>query len=221
MKNKTFLVLLWITISIISFNYCLSQEDSPISETAFGPKDMSGMFNERGYQKSGSVSVDEQEIINDFNGNLMYKIPISSGKGSGDLAYEVSLNYNGNVNYIVNTADSTAELWIHGQLHQYNITAPGWIINFNGFAVQMLNFENSFFTRSTIGGTTYGRNVRLLASGYQYTDRFQYAGTNNPDKIIIMLGDGSTETLENNVGGNEIYTGWYRSTAKGSVSWQK
>ncbi|MBN8568085.1 MAG: hypothetical protein J0M18_00520 [Ignavibacteria bacterium] len=216
MINKTFLVLLWITMSIMNFNYCFGQEDSPIPENAFGPQDMSGMFNERGYQKSGSVSFDEQEIINDFNGNLMYKIPIASGKGAGDLAYEVSLNYNGNVNYIVNTADTTAEFWIHGNMHQYNITAPGWIINFNGFAIQMLNFENNFFTRPAINGTTQGRNVRLLASGYQYTDRFQFAGINSPDKITIMLGDGSTETLENNEDGNETYTGWYRTTSKDS-----
>lgn len=216
MKNKIILILLWITMSIIGYKNIHAQDDSPPEETAFGSKDVSGMFNERGYQKSSSVNFDEQEIINDFNGNLMYKIPLASGKDVGDLAYEVSLNYNGNVNYIINTADSTAQLWIHGQLHQYNITAPGWIVNFNGFAVQMLNFENRFFTRPTNGSPTNGRDVRLLASGYQYTDRFQYANNNSPDKITIMLGDGSTETLENNIDGNEIYTGWYRSTAKGS-----
>ena len=39
-------------------------------------KDVSNMFNERGFYKSNGFSFDDQEIINDFNGNLIYSIPL-------------------------------------------------------------------------------------------------------------------------------------------------
>lgn len=207
------LIIFFIPLSVSKINANSISTDPPI----VNPQDVSGMFNERGFMKSNAVSFDDKEIINDFNGNLMYSIPLASGKDQGDLSYNISLNYNGNVNYQINTSDLNAANWNSGQLHQYNFTAPGWIISFNGFAIQMLNFENHFFTKASSNNyiPTTGRYVRMLANGYQYTDQFQFGAPGNPNKITIMLGDGSTETLENEFNG-EKYDGDYKSTSKDS-----
>ena len=46
------------------------------------------MFNERGFYKSNGFSFDEQEIINDFNGNLMYNIPLYNFALAGDVKWD-------------------------------------------------------------------------------------------------------------------------------------
>ncbi|RPI19695.1 MAG: RHS repeat protein [Ignavibacteriae bacterium] len=178
----------------------------------FNARDLSSSFNERGYLNSNSASFDGQEIVNDYNGNLMFKIPLGKSQGKGDLSYEFSLNYNGNINYTVICSDITGVSNTTGQLHQYNISAPGWVFSFNGLAVQMLNFESSYFTKPTNGTEARGRYVHMLANGYHITDMLTTVGPTTHDKITIMLGDGSTEVLEN-VQTNS-YSGWYKSTSK-------
>lgn len=64
-----------------------------------GITNFAGMFNERGYYKSNEFSFNEQEIVNDFNGNLMYQIPLYNFALAGDLNFNVSLNYNGSVGH--------------------------------------------------------------------------------------------------------------------------
>ncbi|MCI0473929.1 MAG: hypothetical protein L0Y76_10145 [Ignavibacteria bacterium] len=126
-------------------------------------QDLSASYNERGYYKSNSAFGDGNEIINDFNGNLMYEIPIAKAKCDGDLYYNFNLNYNGNVNYNVITNDAGEYSYLFTLLNIYNIAAPGWIFSINGFAVQMLNFESKFATKPPFGTTAYGNNVRLQA----------------------------------------------------------
>jgi hypothetical protein len=46
--------------------------------TGFPIGDVSGMFNERGFVKSNSYSYEENEIINDFNGNLQFNFPLAN-----------------------------------------------------------------------------------------------------------------------------------------------
>jgi hypothetical protein len=143
----------------------------------------------------------------------MYSIPIAKSKCDGDLYYDFNLNYNGNVNYNVITNDAGELSYLFTILNVYNITAPGWIFSVNGLAVQMLNFESKFTTKPPFGTTAYGNNVRLLASGYHITHKFP-TGKSEPDRITIMLGDGSTEVLENEV--SQTDEGIYKSKAKGS-----
>ncbi|MCB1177497.1 MAG: hypothetical protein KDK36_07965, partial [Leptospiraceae bacterium] len=69
-------------------------------------KDVSGMFNERGYFKSNSFSFDDQEIINDFNGNLLYSVPMYSYALGGDMNLQMKLTYNGSVGHIITTSDT-------------------------------------------------------------------------------------------------------------------
>jgi RHS repeat-associated protein len=194
--------------------------DNPVNT----PTDVSGMFNERGYYNSNSVSYDENEVISDFNGNLMYSIPMFKFKGPGDLSLDLSLNYNGSVNYQVVAAPQT-QASQQTPLPIYNMTAPGWIFSLNGMAVQMLNFESNFFTHpSPSSDIVEGDGVRMLASGYNITERLRLANNIINDVLVIMLGDGSTVNLKRiqpvNQGcgedGAACYIGEYFTTTKKS-----
>jgi hypothetical protein len=63
--------------------------------------DVSQMFNERGFLKSNQSSFDEQEIVSDYGGNLMYSIPLYSYTMPQNMRYDVKLTYNGSVGHIV------------------------------------------------------------------------------------------------------------------------
>lgn len=93
---------------IIILTYCFFSQGCEIfkyisgsqqATSSNGLTDIANMFNERGYYKSNVFSFDEQEIINDFNGNLMYNIPLYNYALSGDLNFNLSLNYNGSVGH--------------------------------------------------------------------------------------------------------------------------
>ncbi len=179
------------------------------------PQDLGSMFNERGFMKSNSVSYDEQEIINDFNGNLMLNIPLYSEKGKGDLHFDLSLNYNGSVNHQITTSDSSSVMWTFGKLQMYNFTSPEWIFSVNGLAVQLLNFETNFFTKGTLEGSNYiadGKYVRLIVPGYHVTDMLNTTSSGFNDYINVMMGDGSVEVLENTASG--VYIGTYKPKTK-------
>lgn len=173
--------------------YADSLEDNP-PPSPTGP-DVSGMFNERGYYKSNSVSVDENELISDLNGNLMYTFPMFNMKGPGDIFIDLNLTYNGSMNYFSFTADSTFN---GSNLSKYNFTAPGWVFSLNGIGVQMLNFETDFFTKKDNPNQTEIEedDVHLLASGYHISDKLEGSSGSEADKIMIMNGDGSVLTLK-------------------------
>lgn len=129
-----------------------------------GLTDIANMFNERGYYKSNAISQDEQEIISDFNGNLMYNIPLYNDALAGDLNFNLSLNYNGSVAHQIivgHLSDFTT-----GLIGRLNMNSPEWIINLNGIAIQTLNFETSFFTNDVIANEITGDNVKSLIPGY-------------------------------------------------------
>jgi hypothetical protein len=181
------------------------------------------MFNERGYYKSNSINYDENEIISDFNGNLMYSIPMYNFKRAGDLNINVSLNYNGSVAHNIYNGLTFQLGQVPFPLHQNNMSIPAWMINLNGMAVQLLNFEEKFLTHNLTQAVEdleedleiAADSVKLLANGYHVTDRLKAAGTDR-DIIMIMTGDGSTISLENvnaNYGGTNKYTGFYFSAA--------
>ena len=220
-------VLIPMGKEIIEGKGFLTTETTLMQPEGSTPVDVSGMFNERGFYKSGSVTYDENEIINDFNGNLMYSFPLFSKKGPGDLYLDLSLNYNGAVNYQVFAANA---FWASSSvMPRYNLTAPGWIFSINGMAVQMLNFETNFFTKPATYSqdTIYNNEIRLLATGYHITDRLKPASdvSDNKDKIMIMRGDGSVITLERirppgtDCGtGEGCYIGDYYSDNKGDYT---
>lgn len=67
--------------------------------------DVSQMFNERGYLKSNQSSFDEQEIVSDYGGNLMYSIPLYSYTMPQTMKYDVKLTYNGSIGHCVTLAN--------------------------------------------------------------------------------------------------------------------
>ncbi|MCB0728085.1 MAG: hypothetical protein KDD00_11515, partial [Ignavibacteriae bacterium] len=185
--------------------------DSGISPPAGPLYDVSNMFNERGYYKSNGFSFDEQEIINDFNGNLMYNIPLYNYKLPGDLVFDVGLTYNGSVGHIFNTGDTSH---LNNQTAgKYNMNFPEWIVNINGIAVQTLNFETNFFSNVVQTGVIQENNVHALITGYHYGNQLIDAFMPNPDHINILAGDGSVISLINDARDTSI-TGYYSYEGK-------
>ncbi len=192
----------------------LDSNDNSVSSPA---QDVSGMFNERGYFSSNSVSYDENEVINDFNGNLNYTFPMYNNKGAGDLNLNLSLNYNGSVNYQSFAGNQSTVLG--SNLPRYNISAPGWIFK--------LNFETNFFTKDVSSNNVSSNNVKLLATGYQITDRLAPVSNGIEDQIMIMRGDGSVLTLRrltsaegcnDTTSFENCYVGEYYSDSKGDYT---
>lgn len=169
------------------------------------PFDASGMFNERGYYNSNSVSFDEEEAINTFNGNLSYRIPMFQMKGPGEMYLDLSLNYNGSISNQIFA--STINHTQFSRLTRYNFNLPGWIFSLNGMAVQMLNFETNFFTYQQTNNTVSGEKVRALVPGYHITDNLEQVSNGTTDEIIIMRGDGSTINLKRYGGPNCSFSG--------------
>jgi len=224
MKN---LVFLWVTFlaiitaylftfSVFTYSVCSAQTTIPVRY------DASGSFNERGYYKTNSGSYDENEIISNYNGNLNYTIPIHRVKGPGDMYVNLSLNYNGAINYqVVAATSNTASL---NRLPRYNISAPGWVLSLNGMAVQMFNFETNFFTIPGTDKKANNEKVRLLAQGYHITDNLKLSSPTDQDVICLMQGDGSViylERMSTGCGGNnneECYIGEYYTNGVGEYA---
>ena len=180
------------------FSNLLDSAEDDIPEVTSPLKDVSGMFNERGYYKSNGFSFDDQEIINDFNGNLMYSVPLYNYALGGDLNLQMKLTYNGSVGHIITTSDTDR---IRNQASVYtrrNINFPEWIIDLNGFALQTFNFETNFFTAKNPGSNyVSGSSVNAIISGYHYDNELGEINIDNHDRINILSGDGSVITLEN------------------------
>lgn len=176
-------------------------------------KDASQMFNERGFSRSSSTNFDGSEIINDFNGNLMYEIPLYQYKVSNSLDFDMKLTYNGSVNHEVFLADTTYCLAGKPACNRYNINAPEWIVSINGIAVQVMNFETRFLSKPNSNGIN-GPDLKKLIPGYHYSDRLKALSANDFDRIYILAGDGSAISLINK--SPNQYTGIYYSDEKGS-----
>lgn len=156
--------------------------------------DVSQMFNERGYLKSNQSSFDEQEIVSDYGGNLMYSIPLYSYTMPQTMKYDVKLTYNGSVGHSVTLGDV---LNINnGTVTKYNLNSPEWIISVNDIAVQVFNFEFNYFSSPEVSSTIIsGNGLHKIIPGYHYCDRMMAAGTGDNDRIMILAGDGSLITF--------------------------
>ncbi|MBZ0201583.1 MAG: hypothetical protein K8I03_01050 [Ignavibacteria bacterium] len=184
-------------------------------------KDVSQMFNERGYYKSSSFSFDENEIINDFNGNLMYEIPLYNFKHAGEMQYEVKMIYNGSVGHQVNLGN--VGIWdnqLNQTLRRHNMNAPEWILSLNGMAVQVFNFETNFFSNQlTNSNYVEGDNLHMLIPGYHFCNIMKNISWEK-DRINLLSGDGSLITLVNkSTNSGASFTGVYHSEGKETHYW--
>lgn len=227
-KKKTIFLIIFISLLLL-FGITWSSSNIPswnISKLSFQDtmenptlvdqyKDVSDMFNERGYYKSNGFSFDEQEIINDFNGNLIYNVPLYHYKMPGDMMFDLQLNYNGSTThhcFVGNTTSYDAA----GYEDRYNLNAPEWIISLDGIAVQVLNFETDFFIRPQSNGnyqTLSGDTLRYLIPGYHF-NAFRVSDLVNRNRITILAGDGSLITLVNKSSNNDPYIGDYSYEGK-------
>lgn len=71
LRTTILCLAVFAAIIVLNTDHCQAGADpgaTPLSLIT----DASGMFNERGYLKANSYSVDANEVINDFNGNLTW-----------------------------------------------------------------------------------------------------------------------------------------------------
>lgn len=171
-----------------------SEIDNPPT-TASQFKDVSSMFNERGYYKSNGFSFDEQELINDFNGNLIYSIPLYNFVVNSGFNLQLKINYNGSVGHTVFVG--TVNTINTGENYRFNFNFPEWIVDLNGIAVQVYNFETNFLTPGNSNNYVYGNDVNALIPGYHFSNEMRPVSSSNADRINILAGDGSVICLEN------------------------
>ncbi len=164
-------------------------------------EDASGMFNERGYSKANSFSLDGNEVINDFNGNLMYTqrlmyLPISEN----GLHCDLKLAYNGGVSHTTFGYRKGAN-----HLDQTPVNLPEWIISLNGIALQTFNFENELITWISGGEDSVARDDEIAAhiEGYHKCYR-ESTGQNGliHGVVSILMEDGSVReyySLQSNI----------------------
>jgi hypothetical protein len=179
-------------------SYDNQQDTSELDDPPPSPnelKDVSNMFNERGFYKSSGFSFDDEEIINDFNGNIIYTVPLYNFSVNAGFNMRMKLNYNGSVSHGV-MLGSTATVG-NGNKYRYNLNFPEWIIELNGIALQTFNFETNFFTNAGDGQVAYGRSVNALVAGYHYSNEMKAPDETSPDRINILAGDGSVISLQN------------------------
>lgn len=181
-------------------------------------KDVSGLFNERGFYKSNGFSFNEEEIVNDFSGNLLYNIPLYNYKLAGDLFFDMKLVYNGAVSHSIKIANPS--ILQTGLKNAYNMNMPEWILSVNGICVQAFNFITKYFSKPTAPASNLeGYDINMQISGYHYSNDLRVYSTESlRDTITLLMGDGSTVTLENSdySGTNEElrYVGNYRGKGK-------
>ncbi len=193
------------------------------SGTALGlVSDAAGLFNERGYSASNSVDVDGSEVINDFNGNLMFSRTLNSTDISQNgLHSELRIAYNGSVGHMVASGLGHQG---DGTQRQLNINLPEWIISLNGIALQTFNFESEAISWADPGGedgeSMFG-NVSALVNGYHtcyanvVKQEVQYGS------VSILMGDGSVSqfTSESDAPEHELVRlGEYRTYSRDDLT---
>ncbi len=180
-------------------------------------QDASGMFNERGYLKSNSFSLSGNEVINDFNGNLIYTqrlfyVPLSEN----GLHVDLKLCYNGNVSHTAFGARSG----LNG-IMQTPVNLPEWIISLNGIAIQTLNFENELVSwendTSFTAAIAYNDDVAAHIEGYHKCYRESSSGGAH-GVISLLMEDGSVREYYSLAGDDnapfQMIGGEYRSCSK-------
>lgn len=185
--------LLITVASVAWFGSGMAQDWPPDNNRLYNIQDAAGMFNERGYAKANSFSLAGNEVVNDFNGNLMYTqrltyLPISQN----GLHCDLKLTYNGIVSHSVISARRSIN-----SLAQTPMNLPEWIISLNGIAVQTFNFENEMISwSSTVGGLediSISHDIAALINGYHTC--YREANSNTNGVISILMGDGSVKEL--------------------------
>lgn len=192
------------------------------------------MFNERGYLKSNSFSLDGNEVINDFNGNLIYTQrlwyePVTQN----GVHFDLKLSYNGSVGHL--SSNGFTKYGNLGNDKHHSLNLPEWIISVNNIAIQTFNFENERVTWATGGDTTnfiaQNDDVNTLINGYHSCVTHNDTQDSIYATLSILLGDGSVRQYYSDNRGSydttgtlsdrifwTVYTGEYRTLSKDDKS---
>ena len=189
----------------------------PVTDAAL-QKTNAGNFDQRGYG-GASVNVDGKLNISNSNGNVTYSYPISNRTIQG-FPMTTTLNYCGSVGFTafsgyepigqVRVFDKNLLDWVvlyqnpYDNWRQFRQTRPAWIIGFNGFALQVLGFNQMFCINSdmylydTVDYKYPENNFNWSIEGYDYCNRMQdLVMGKDQDVIKLLRADGSILELRN------------------------
>ena len=182
-----------ISMILVLFSYSIYTQEIPVSTTQ--------KYDVRGIPEQSVGSLNGQEIVSDYDGNVMLNYSQTAELFNGDMT-TLSFYYNPNVEH---------RIFLDGPFSDRNgftANSPEWIIGFAGFAVQTLNFETEFFTTRGplgIGGTMENSQVAMIIPGYHYSNKLSYEADHMEtgqafmgyDVIQILMADGSKTILTN------------------------
>lgn len=160
------------------------------------PESSAQKFNTRGIFDNSFVSQNGNEIVSDYDGNLLLQYS-SSIDYADDLSGELSIIFNANVAHRIFDNNHLASGGFPNQAG-YSSNAPEWIIGYKGIALQTLNFETNFYDDPSNYGTTKQSDYPRLIPGYNYTNKLDNNGQPYySDNIHILRSDGSNIELQN------------------------
>ncbi len=208
MKNiYLIIVLLTVYLPIMAQN-----EDDP-SESS------NKKFNTRGFYDNNFIVSRGNEIISEYDGNLMLEY-VTKLNYPDNLSGDFSIVFNANVSHRIFMNENLNITYGNPYHSGYSINAPEWILGYKGIALQTLNFETNLYKPNDNidnvdeyasnnlppTGSTIGSEVPLLIPGYHYTNKLtdRYEDLNQSsctisfyDIIHILRADGSTIELKN------------------------
>ncbi|HVZ42151.1 MAG TPA: hypothetical protein VHI13_22920, partial [Candidatus Kapabacteria bacterium] len=216
------------------------------SQQSFDTRKASELYDERGYQTSGAITVDGSLAISNSNGNVSYAYPISQTAVSG-FSLTVSLAYCGSLSYVTYKDYASGNVYDpYARWNRFHENRPGWIISVGPFAVQVLSSNGMFHCdpakfSGAARDSFSDRDMQWCAEGYDVCNRMENLAAETQqvqeegyvDVISLLRGDGSVLKLYNrrdwSVDGDasmrsDLYTGYYISPEANShgyalVSW--
>jgi RHS repeat-associated protein len=146
-------------------------------------------YNKRGFYKNENLALNGNEIVSDYDGNLMVNYSTRINLPS-ELSGDFTVTYNTNVDHRAFDLDYANG----GDM----INSPEWIMGFKGIALQTLNFETNFFTSHqdpyNYAAVHTGEEIALLIPGYHYGNSINLQ---HYDFFSILRADGSKIVLQN------------------------
>lgn len=201
--------LLNICISFfLYFSAIFSQNSVPDIYKTY-PTFTGNTYNETGMKSKGSLFIDGNESINNFNGNLALSFATTLNLPN-NIGGEITLSYNPNVGHKYFKQDAIGASYINPSGYSFNF--PSWIIGFKDIAIQTLNFNNDMYGDYFIQGYNYNNSIGTRVNEeYRKFGEFIMADCNSSvnwpaqendhkDMINILKSDGSMLTLYSEIG---------------------
>ena len=190
------------------------------------------LYNEKSIEKSNSFSARGNVAITDYSGGLTYNYPLFTKKIK-DGNVNISMVYNSNVssvslnhfddngkqntyhgvfkiygNHINSPAAFNTENGDPGTFGISNISIPSWILNVNGIAVQVFDFNKRIYTDNHANVSTHHQVNRAITGWHLQMIKEEHrdnGGLIYTYSIQILNGDGGMDVFRLN--GKNYYRG--------------